>query len=61
MADEEESALAPPIVCGLVRGGLRGPGVGVAFSLSCELTDWLLRQEKLSEGEAIVASWMVLS
>lgn len=62
VAEEEESALGPPpMVCGLVRGGLRGPGVGFELSLSCELTDWLLLlQEKLSGGEAIVARRMVL-
>lgn len=63
---EEEDALASPMFCGFVRGGLRAPGVGVEFSvsLSCrELTDRLLflPQEKPKEGEAIVAIDMMLS
>lgn len=63
---EEENALASPMFCGFVGGGLKAPVVGVEFSISSscrELTDRLLflAQEKPKEGEAIIAIVMMLS
>lgn len=60
---EDERALGSPMVCGLVRGGLRTPGVGVEPSPSHDGADWAwdLLQEKPEEGDAMLAVKMMLS